>query len=805
MSAIEVLRCSRWLLPALLTVSATGQRWHALQGTTTSGDVALRQALLDAGSDALVLLVASHPDDRYVLPAAWLRYVQGVRCAVLLATRGGGGQNSLGPESGDALARIRTLEIEAGCWQLGVDAYYLDRPDHGYRRTAEETFAEWGRQETLAALTRMLRTIRPEVVLTTHHLEETHGHDLALAELLPQAVVDAGDSAVDVGVAPHQIKALFMGATSQPARPPVTIRTDLFEPVRGATLRRLAHSVLLENHVSPGAPAPMDTMFGVESAYVAVPLPGRLLPTELTGPLGSLFDADHWSFNPEEAARLDTLLGRDLPRLRLDPLVLIEQATAAIRYISRLELVADSEADRRRQRRIEALQRVVLHASSIRIEVEPRPGAVAVAGEQLDLLMRAHAGGPVGVDAIRVESDHALTQLQPIGRDSTRLSAGDHLQATVTYHVPLAGAPGSASSKDRFRGDRYEPAVQLRFLVSVAGIELPLAVVVPVDLRPPVELSVVPSMLLLPASRQAVRFTVQVERNSAFAVQGRLDLRAPAGYRVEGQRNEVELTSVHGDIFEFALRAPARRKSGVDTVSIRLGASSVSLPVHKVHAEIDPALRIGIVRSRDDALSSAIGAGGFGLRWAELSDLDLAVGDLDRFDTIVVDVRALRGRPEARRSFRRLLEFSRKRGHRLVVLYHKDTEFEPPGEGFQGAPLQPFQIGRSRVTRADAPVQVLRPDHVLLHVPNEIQPRDWDGWGQERALYLPSAYADAYEEIVSMHDPGLPAERSGLLYLRQDEGEFVYCALALWRQWKKLHPGSIRMLANLLTPCQLPE
>ena len=250
----------------------------------------------------------------------------------------------------------------------------------------------------------------------------------------------------------------------------------------------------------------------------------------------------------------------------------------------------------------------------------------------------------------------------------------------------------------------------------------------------------------------------------------------------------------------FILQVVFYCKTGVDLISIRLGASSISLPVHKVDVSIDSNLHVGIVRSKDDALSSAIGAGGFGLQWTELSDLDLAVGDLTTFDTIVVDVRALRGRPEARRSFRRLLKFSEGRGHRLVVLYHKDSEFEPPGEGFRGAPLQPFQIGRARVTRADAPVKMLLPQHPLLNEPNHIQRRDWDEWGQERALYLPSAYASGYEELLEMSDPGLPPQRSSLLYARSGQGEYVYCALALWRQWKKLHPGSIRMLANLLTP-----
>jgi hypothetical protein len=134
------------LLAAACGSALTAQRWQEIQGRSRSGIVELRQSLLDAGCDSLALLVASHPDDRYVLPAVMLRYLHGVRVAVLLATRGGGGQNSLGPETGDALERIRTLETEAGCAAFDADVYYLNRPDLGYRRTATETFDEWGRE-----------------------------------------------------------------------------------------------------------------------------------------------------------------------------------------------------------------------------------------------------------------------------------------------------------------------------------------------------------------------------------------------------------------------------------------------------------------------------------------------------------------------------------------------------------------------------------------------------------------------------------------------------------------------------------
>jgi hypothetical protein len=95
---------------------------------------------------------------------------------------------------------------------------------------------------------------------------------------------------------------------------------------------------------------------------------------------------------------------------------------------------------------------------------------------------------------------------------------------------------------------------------------------------------------------------------------------------------------------------------------------------------------------------------------------------------------------------------------------------------------------------------VLLTRHALLHYPNSIRPGDWDGWEQERALYLPSLYEPQYEELIEIQDPGQPAERGAILYARTGEGEYVYCALALWRQLKKLHPGAVRLLANLLSP-----
>lgn len=779
--------------------AAPAQHWRDLQGRSKSGLVELHQAVRDAGTDVLALLIASHPDDRYVLPATLLRYRHGVRVAVLLATRGGGGQNSRGPETGDALERIRTLETEAGCSLLGADVFHLNRPDGGYRRTAEETFAEWGREGTERDLVRLIRTIRPDLVITTHHMEEDHGHDLALVEILPGAVAHAADPAYAVAdLPPHRVQRLFLGAPSSP--PPGTIRVSLdeIEPVRGATFRRLAYDIMSRTHPSVGPMPPMAQTYEPVLSLVPTPFDDGPAAGELLAGLRSMFDDGIWPGSGESRQIL-----RDgfalLPTLLLDPQVLAQRALDLLLRLRALAAAPDSELEHRRARRIDALERVVRLACGIQVEVETEPAAVAVPGEELHLSVRVHNGSVRPVEQVRAEAvGDGRVALEAVQGEGLDVPPSATMRAVLVYHVPLSGHAGTTVAA-MSHGDRFVPPVRLLFQLVIDGNAIPVRINVPVELRPPVEIEVVPPILLLPDHRRSVQFTVVVHRNSRFPVIDHVEVLAPAGYVIDEGHRLLQLRERRGDTFRFELRAPENRKGGVDVMRIQVGGQRLPLPVHKVDVAIDPALRIGLVRGNDDALLSAIGLGGFGLRWSELSDADLAVRSLDEFDTVVIDVRALRDRPRAQRNFRRLLEFAQGRGKRLLVFYHKDSEYHPAGEGFAGAPF-PLQVGKARVTRADAPVRVLMPEHPLLRLPNVIRPGDWDAWEQERGLYFPSAYTDQYQELLAMGDPGLPVERGALLFARTGDGEFVYCALALYRQVKKLHAGAIRLLANLLTP-----
>ena len=728
-----------------------------------------------------------------------MRSAFGFRVAALLATRGGGGQNTLGPETGDAFERIRTLETEAGCALAGIDAYYLNCPDGGYRRTAEETFAEWGRDRTLRALVRLLREIRPDAVLTTHHAEQRHGHDRAVVELLPEAIRKAADADFDVGVAPHDVPVFMMGAGSTVSADALLVDADHLDRDRGLALRRIAYDILRGAHVSPGPPNRLEDVFGPVLAFEPQ-RPGRV---QVAGPrplgLPSLLDSDRWPGRPEQARLLQRFLEAEVPLLLESSEPQLEGLIAVLEELRAMQLREGLSADtaRRLRRRVCALERLAVALVGVQLEVEPAPGAVVIAGEELACAVRI-LNGRMSTAIVRVEGvDDLEVDMTPIGSLAPPASSA---VAEVRVRLPLDSSRDDDPMSSRFLGDRFVPPVRLRFWLAIAGAEVPVEVTVPVEQRAPVQLSLSPRMLLLPSARSAVQFSVGVHRNSRLPVEGVIDVRAPAGYAVNDDRHDVALREQRSDLFGFVVNAPRERRTGVDVLRVRLGDTKAALPVHKVDVEVPDHLRVGVIRSLDDTLPSVLGIGGLGLDWSELIDADIAAADLSAFDTIVVDIRALRGRADLRDSFGRLLDFARDRGRRLVLFYQKDVELQPSGASFRAAPFAPFEVSKNRVTRADAPVTVLLPQHPLLCFPNVIRPSDWDGWVQERALYLPSVYADEYEELIELGDPGQPRERGALLYAHTGEGEFVYCALALWRQLKKLHPGAVRMLVNLLTP-----
>ena len=142
-----------------------------------------------------VLYVAAHPDDENTRVITYLARGRGYRTAYLSLTRGDGGQNLLGPQFGEQLGVARTQELLAARRLDGGRQYFTRAKDFGFSKDYRETLRIWDRQEVLADIVRVIRSFRPDVMVTRFSPQPgaTHGHHTASAVLAVEAFKLAGD------------------------------------------------------------------------------------------------------------------------------------------------------------------------------------------------------------------------------------------------------------------------------------------------------------------------------------------------------------------------------------------------------------------------------------------------------------------------------------------------------------------------------------------------------------------------------------------------------------------------------------
>src|SRR5262245_25167022 len=182
------------------------------------GHVALGLALRHLGNVGIFMHTTAHPDDENNGLLVMLNRGQGYRTALATATRGNGGQNEIGPEIFEALGVLRTGELAALHRFDGAEQYFTRAVDFGYSFSLEETFEKWGRDEITADYVRLIRMIRPDVIITLPPTGNVGGqHHMASAVITRDAYKLAGDPTkypdqIRDGLRPWQPKKLYQSA-----------------------------------------------------------------------------------------------------------------------------------------------------------------------------------------------------------------------------------------------------------------------------------------------------------------------------------------------------------------------------------------------------------------------------------------------------------------------------------------------------------------------------------------------------------------------------------------------------------------
>ena len=158
------------------------------------GHVGLGLALRHLGNTGIFMMATAHPDDENNGLLVMLNRGQGVRTTLATATRGNGGQNEIGPEIFEALGVLRTEELAAIHRFDGAEQYFTRAVDFGFSFSVEETFEKWGRDEIVGDFVRLIRTIRPDVMVGLIPTGNGGGqHHQASAILSREAYTLAGD------------------------------------------------------------------------------------------------------------------------------------------------------------------------------------------------------------------------------------------------------------------------------------------------------------------------------------------------------------------------------------------------------------------------------------------------------------------------------------------------------------------------------------------------------------------------------------------------------------------------------------
>jgi len=272
------------LLAALISVAHAQLRVVPLD--VVGGHAALGLALRHLPNTGIFLHTTAHPDDENNALLVMLNRGQGYRTALATATRGNGGQNEIGPELFEALGVLRTKELEAVHRFDGAEQYFTRAVDFGFSFSVEETFAKWGKDEIVADYVRLIRMIRPDVVVALPPGGAGGGqHHQASALITREAVKLAGDAAnfpdqIKNGVRPWQPKKFYYLAGfgfpgEQPPQGPLArINVSVYDPLLGNTYAEIGAEAR-SMHKCQGMgqllslPAPLTTTYQLVESTVS--------------------------------------------------------------------------------------------------------------------------------------------------------------------------------------------------------------------------------------------------------------------------------------------------------------------------------------------------------------------------------------------------------------------------------------------------------------------------------------------------------------------------------------------------------
>ena len=788
------------------------------------------EAIQRARVTTRILYITAHPDDEASGVLTYLARGLGADVALLAITRGEGGQNALGPEQAPQLGILRTAELEAATRTYGTRLFFTRAPDFGFSKTTDETLRVWG-DAVEKDILQVINSFRPHIIINHWAGVRTgHGHHQSAGILTERIFQLANDPQV-----PNERK------------------HDLEWVEFGSMLLRLSRADTPGGWQVPSTQ--ISLIWGKTYAEIGREGFAKHRTQGVAGFLGSLFFRRNLYLVAADGRPIDpTDLGRSLPKTVQDHPYYREAPEAADRMLEssreaalRLDWPATVRALAGAGQKVEEAIKKYDEGMPIQtwegretwdlLCAKERIDAALVRAAALEIVARADRSEIVAGEnfTVRVEFQRradALPQVEkpqlvlPEGWSITKEEA-DGGAARFTVSVPKDAKP--PADPNAWMYPWPVPLVKARVRATVEGYsfeaEVPVTALratsttvdtLPVRLVPAVTMSLEPHQFIVPVGQPAepMELLARVHSYAAGATKVTTGLDVPAGWRIEAPA-PLDFTGPGDQLARFEVMPPAKLTTGkyelsawatvngekfrtslepLPTLPTELWGEPAQATVRALELAVPRGLRVGYIAAENDPIPDSLRQ--VGVEVELLGPVQLAFGDLARFDAICIGIRAYELRADLARANRRLLDYAAA-GGTLVVQYQKDDDFNR----IKPAPFA-ATVGQPtiRITDETAAVKILLPQNPVLNFPNKITPADFDGWVQERGLYYWGQYAPEYQFPLAMRDPGESADTVGAIaYARTGKGVYIYTGLSFFRQLPDGVPGAYRLFINLLS------